>query len=198
MNTVNASTGFSGFQLHLGRSPCVIPPILTPILDIELQDAAATATALLDKITEDVAEARDNLLQAKIAQASYTKASRNPDPHYKVDDFVMLSTTNRRHEYKRRGDKRTAKFFPRWDGPYRITDVHHEASTYTLDIPTNVYPVYHVSELKTHLANDPTLFPDRELPQPGPVVSPDGLEEYLVDQIIDVRRRGRGWQFLMH
>jgi hypothetical protein len=186
MNTVNASTGFSGFQLHLGRLPRIIPPLLASIPDTELQDATTTATALLDRLTEDVAEARDNLLQAKITQAHSASASQGPDPHYNIGDLVMLSTANCRHEYKQKGDKRTAKFFPRWDGPYQITDVHHEASTYTLDIPTNAYPVYHASKLKTYLTNDPSLFPDRELPQPGPIVTANGLEEFFVDQIIDV------------
>ena len=35
MNSVNASTGFSNFQIHLGRSPCLIPPIVpTTITDV--------------------------------------------------------------------------------------------------------------------------------------------------------------------
>ena len=28
MNSVNTSTGFSNFQIHFGRSPCLIPPIV--------------------------------------------------------------------------------------------------------------------------------------------------------------------------
>lgn len=197
MNTVNSSTGFSGFQLHLGRSPRIIPPLFTTDMPEDLQDAAKLATNLLNQLANDVTEAQDNLLQAKISQAHHADTSRRPDPHYEVNDLVMLSTANRRHEYKKKGEKRTAKFFPRWDGPYRITHVHPEASTYTLDIPTNAFPVYHVSELKTHHANDPLLFPSRELTQPAPILTADGLEEYLVDEILDVRRRGRGWQFLV-
>jgi hypothetical protein len=126
MNTVNASTGFSGFQLHLGRSPRVIP-----------------------------------------------------------------------RKYKKKGKKRTAKFFPRWDGPYRITKCHPEVSTYTLDIPTNAFPTFHASQLKQHYANDPTLFPSREFKQPGPILTPNGIEEYFVDEILDSRRHGKGWQFLV-
>ena len=33
--------------------------------------------------------------------------------------------------------------------------------------------------------------------QPPPIVTPDGVEEYLVEEIIDSRRRGRGWQYLV-
>jgi hypothetical protein len=59
-------------------------------------------------------------------------ASQSPDPTYAIGDSVMLSTFNGRHEYKKAGKQQTAKFFPRWDGPYRITKSHPEASTYTL------------------------------------------------------------------
>ena len=31
MNTINASTNYSGFQLRLGRSPQIIPPTITPL-----------------------------------------------------------------------------------------------------------------------------------------------------------------------
>jgi hypothetical protein len=197
MNTVNASTGFSGFQLHLGRSPRVMPQIVPNTLPLELQTAGDAASDIIKRLTDDVAEARDNLLLTKITQAYHTSASRAPDPMYNKGDMVMLSTANRRHEYKKKGEKRSAKFFPRWDGPYRIIDSHPEASTYTLDIRTNAYPVYHTAQLKKHHANDNNLFPSRQLAHPGPIVTSEGFEEYSVEEIIDSRRRGRGYQFLV-
>jgi RNase H-like domain found in reverse transcriptase/Integrase zinc binding domain len=190
MNTVNASTGFSGFQLHLGRSPRVIPPIIPDSLLNELQEAALTATTIIQQLENDVAQARDNLLLAKITQSHHASANHAPDPEFKINDLVMLSTANRRHEYKKKGEKRTVKFFPRWDGPFRVTASHPEASTYMLDIPTNQFPTYHTSELKPHHANDGSLFPSCELTQPGPILTTNGLEEYLVDNIIDSRRCG--------
>jgi hypothetical protein len=96
MNTVNASTRFSGFQLHLGRSLRILPPIVPDTLLIELKDAAETATVLIQHVKDDVAKAWDNLLLTKITQAHHSAAARSPDPHYKVGDLVMLSTTNRR------------------------------------------------------------------------------------------------------
>jgi hypothetical protein len=38
----------------------------------------------------------------------------------------------------------------------------------------------------------PPYFPHWELLHPGPVVMPDGLEEYLVEEIIDELPRGQG------
>jgi len=197
MNTVNASTNYSGFQLHLGRAPHVIPPIIPDTLENIPLDATQTASQLIQILKDDVANAHNNLLHAKIQQVHHADSSRGPDPNYKVNDFVMLSTTSRWHEYKKKGEKCTAKFFPRWDGPYRVTDVHSEASTYTLDIRTNAFPVYHASELKPHHVNDPLLFPNRQPLQPGSILTTDSLEEYTVDEITDSRRRGRGWQFLV-
>ena len=193
MNTVNMLRGFSGFQLHLGRLPHVMPPIVPQLLPVDLQAAGDTAITIINCLKDDVAQARDNLLLTKITQVFHVSATRPPDPMYKNDNLVMLSTVNRHHEYKKKGEKCSAKFFPRWDGPYRITDTHPEASTYTLDIKTNAYPVYHVSLLKPHHANNNKLFPSWRLAQLDPILTDEGLEE-----IIDSRQRSRGWQFLVH
>jgi hypothetical protein len=140
MNTVNASTGFSGFQLHLGRSPRIIPPIVPSALPTELQDTMKIASDILTHLTDNVAEAHNNLLLTKITQTHHTSSACSAaDPGYKKGDFIMLSTTNRRHEYKKKGEKRTAKFFPRWDGPYR-----------TLLIVTQKHPHTHLTYLQMH------------------------------------------------
>ncbi|KIM75527.1 hypothetical protein PILCRDRAFT_41199, partial [Piloderma croceum F 1598] len=94
MNTVNASTGFSGFQLHLGQSPHIILPIVPNELPVELQDAAETATTIIDQLKNDV---------AKITQVHHSSGSHAPDPLFHVDDLVMLSTANRCHKYKKKG-----------------------------------------------------------------------------------------------
>jgi len=112
----------------------------------------------------------------------------------------MLSTFHRRREYRQTGDKRSAKFFPQWDGPYKVTKSHPESSSYTLDLPAdrNNFPTYYASELKLHVPNDATLFPSRVHSQPGPVLTPNGLQEHKISHILDARPRGRGYQFLIH
>jgi hypothetical protein len=82
---------------------------------------------------------------------------------YKVGDYVMLSTFHRRCEFHSKGEKRSAKNFPHWDGPYKIIKTHAELSSYTLDLPPgrNTFPTYYASELKLHVLNDPLLFPSR-------------------------------------
>jgi len=61
----------------------------------------------------------------------------------------------------------------------------------------NTFPTYHTSELKRHFANDPNLFPSRELLRPAPILTLDGLEEFHIEEIINAHKRGRGYQYLV-
>ena len=196
MNSVNASTGFSPFQLRMGQSPRLIPPLIPSVPNTVDE---STAQEVISQIESDVVQAKDNLLQAKIYQSYYANAHRSPEIPYAIGDRVMLSTLHRRREYKNRDEKRAAKFFPRFDGPYEIINVHTATSNYTLELPNspNTFPTYHASELKPHIANDPLLFPSRELPEPKPILTAEGYEEYLVNSIIDSRHCGRGYQYLV-
>ena len=56
MNMVNASTGYTAFQLHLGHSPKIIPPIIPltlPHIDI---DTTTKASQIITQIQNDVAD----------------------------------------------------------------------------------------------------------------------------------------------
>ena len=105
MNTINASTGFTPFQLHLGCSPRLIPPLCasdTPHMkDID----ASAAQKILDGIETDMLEAQDNLIFVKTQQAHYANRSCGPEHVYKIGDKVLLSTFHRRHEFMQRSNK---------------------------------------------------------------------------------------------
>jgi hypothetical protein len=148
------------------------------------------AKEVIERIQLDVAEAKDCLLAEKLSQAHAAHQHRGKDNVFAVGDQVMLSTLHRRQEYKSKHEKQAAKFFLRFDGPYTIVKSHPEFSTYTLDLPNSplVFPTFHASQLKRFIANDSTLFPSRDHPCPGPVVTADGIEEYKIDKIIDARR----------
>jgi hypothetical protein len=60
-----------------------------------------------------------------------------------------------------------------------------------------MHDVFHSSQLKRFIENDPSLFPSHEHSHPGPIVTPEGLEEYLIDKIVDSRRQGKQLQYLV-
>ncbi|KAJ2913860.1 hypothetical protein MD484_g6573, partial [Candolleomyces efflorescens] len=195
MNTVNASTGLSPFQLRLGRSPRLVPPMVSAPGDpVDIQ-----AAKLMESHELLVLEAQDNLLLAKINQAYHANRTRGEDPLFSVGDRVMLSTRNRRKELKAGDTARTTKFLPRWVGPYEITRTNHAASTYTLNMPTHprLFPVFHVSQLKRYHDNDDVEVPARSLLKPGPLTFEDGTEEYFIDRILDEHKTRRGSRYLV-
>ncbi|EEB88909.1 hypothetical protein MPER_13063 [Moniliophthora perniciosa FA553] len=198
MNTVNASTGFSGFQLRLGRSPRVIPPLVE---DNTLRPREERSAAeVIELLRIDTMEAQDSLVQAKVNQAHQMNKHRSPDHCFTEGDKVWLSTKNRRRDYLQKKKDRVAKFVPRFDGPYVVKSCHPELSTYTLEIPhahKNACVTFHSSHLKPWTPNDDDLFPQRKHQRPGPIVTEDGIEEYFIDSIIDERRCGRGYRYLV-
>lgn len=198
MNTKNASTGFAPFQLRFGRSPRVLPPQLgRAAANSEVVSEVDLAMRLIEGIEADVMEAKDNLVNAKLAQAAQANKHRRDEVVYHVGDKVYLSTANRRKEYMHAGDGRVSKFMPRFDGPYKVVKSHPETSTYTLDLPNSaVHPTFHGSLLKRAHDNDDERYASRKQAELPPVLV-DGAEEYFVDRILDEKKVGRGYRFLV-
>ena len=171
---------------------------MPPLIDMPPRPSREhiSACEVFTRVAQDVADAKDNLMVAKIAQAQHTNEHRGDDPIYNVGDSVMLSTLNRRREHKQKGEKRTAKFMARFDGLYEVTDVHRKASTVTIDVPTqpNAYPMYHTAHIKPFVHNDDEKYPSHTLAKPGPIMV-DGVEEYTVEKIVAHRKVGRGYQY---
>ncbi|GAW09020.1 reverse transcriptase-RNase H-integrase [Lentinula edodes] len=188
------------FQLRYGRSPRVLPPLKhdpSVVIPNASTDALA-ARSFLEQIALTVREARDNLTLAKVVQAYQADKHRGPCELFEEGDLVMLSTYHRREVFKKAGERRAAKFFARFDGPYEVIQAFPATSHYTLDMPNqpNAYPSFYVDQLKQFVPNKPELFPSCQQDIPEPTII-DGHEEFDIDRILDSRRRGRGWQFLV-
>lgn len=188
MNTVNKSTGFSPFQLRMGRSPRLIPPLIQQ-LESATHNKSIEARTIIERLAHDVWEAQDNLLKAKISQARQANKHRIGTFPFEVGQRVRLSTLHRRREYKSKDNKRVVKFMPRFDGPHKIIKINPEHSTVTLDLPSthNIFPVFHTSEVLPFIENDDALFPSRILHSPEPVFVNEDLEHF-VDKIIDEKK----------
>jgi hypothetical protein len=188
MNTVNASTGFSPFQLRMGRSPRVIPPLIASE-DGALEDIRASD--VIQRLSLDIKEAQDNMLQAKLSQCLVVNEHHTDESPFEKGNRVILSTLHRQREYKAKDEKQVAKFMPCFDGPYVITDAAQEISTVTLDLPNNplTFPTFHTSQVLPFVENDASLFPSHKLEHPPPVII-DAEQEFFIECILDERRCG--------
>ncbi|KAJ8520332.1 hypothetical protein ONZ45_g2797 [Pleurotus djamor] len=181
MNTVNASSGFSGFQLRLGTSPRLVPPF-------SLEGEASDAAELVRDVCDIVDGAKDALVAAKALQAQAANKNRGPEGTLDQGDLVYLSTANRRREYAPPGSDRVAKFMPRFDGPWKVIEAWPETSNYRLDIPQAKFlTTFHRSQLRHAVLNDDALFPGRALQRPEAVLVNEELE-WLVDRILDEKK----------
>jgi hypothetical protein len=155
------------------------------------------AEEVIRRLKADVQEAQDNMTRAKISQALAANVKRSDNFPFEVGSRAVLSTLHRRNEYKKAGERRVAKFMPRYDGPYVITRVSPEHSNVTLDLPDKkIFPTFHTHHVVPFHENDSRLFPGRELEKPEPVILNDQAE-YFIDRIIDERKRGVGMQYLV-
>ncbi|GLB40627.1 hypothetical protein LshimejAT787_0804980 [Lyophyllum shimeji] len=178
MNTVNASTGFSPFQLCSGFSPRVLPSFSPASTHAEGKEEQA-ARDLIERIHLDFLEAIDNLAAVKMVQAHYANVHRGPKITYNVGDEVLLSTVNYWREYMQEEDGHAAKFMPPFDGPFTVLKANPESSSYTLNLPEhmNIHPTFHAALLKPY--------------------QKDGVEEFFIEHIVGEWKYRQQKQYLV-
>ena len=190
-NSVNATTSKTLTELLYDTSIRLFPSI-----NSHSKVTVPAVTDYIQRIQDSIALARDMHAQAKTQQTTYANKRRRPEPQYKVGDKVYLDTKNLRLRIKQKG--RTAKFYPRFVGPFKIIKMKPETSTYKLELPPEykIHPTFHARRLKLFVDNDSTLFPNREPMRPPPINTEDN--QYIVDKLRDHRKIGRTRQFLVH
>ena len=161
MNSINASTSFSPFMLKTGRSPCLLPPLISTSQPSEGTTDMVSVQKIISEMEEQTKAARDCLLAAKLRQAHKANKDQIVDPAYRVGDQVLLATVHRQQDYVQAKDGRVAKFMPHFDGPYNVLKAYPESSLYMLQLPpsSKAHPTFHVSHLWPHIANNNKLFP---------------------------------------
>jgi RNase H-like domain found in reverse transcriptase/Reverse transcriptase (RNA-dependent DNA polymerase)/Integrase zinc binding domain/Chromo (CHRromatin Organisation MOdifier) domain/Retroviral aspartyl protease/Zinc knuckle len=192
-NSVNATTGRTPTELVYGAPLRLFPSpkdLAKPNIDVP------AVSDYIQRIQDNIAFARDRHAEAKTKQTTYANKSRREEPAYKVGDKAYLETKDLRLRIKKKG--RSAKFYPRYIGPFEISKAEPATSNYTLKLPPDfrIHPKVHARRLRPAHDNDPELFPGRIPPNPPPIDAED--EQYAVEAILDHRKVGRSRQFLVH
>ena len=94
LQIMNNSTGYTPFQLRFGQTPQILPPIINPLT--KASSEYISVKEIIETLANDVADAKDNLMLAKITQLYQGNKNCRDDIVYKPGDQVMLSTLNRR------------------------------------------------------------------------------------------------------
>lgn len=104
MNTKNEPTGFTLFELRMGRNLWLIPSLVPRMANT---DKDTNAQEIIQRFELGCNEARDALISVKTKQAHYANQHRQPENNYADGDYVMLSTLRRQRNYMQNGDGRT-------------------------------------------------------------------------------------------
>lgn len=177
----SSATGKSPFEASLGYQPPLLPAI-------EGELSVPSVQAHLRRCRRAWRATRAALLRTKERNKALADRHRTPAPEYAIGQQVWLST---RFVPLRTESK---KLSPQFIGPFPIDAVVNPVSV-RLKLPRNmrIHNVFHVSQVKPVLSSP--LCPPSGAPPPPRLL--DGQLVYNITRIMDSRRRGRGFQYLV-
>jgi hypothetical protein len=144
--------GFSPFQLRMGCSPCIIPPLTMSPPPGDLPDDVhlSNTVDLINALALDTMQAQDNLLAAKVAQAEFMNHHHTDNVVFTKYKHVLLSTKHHHCKYMHANSHCITKFMPHFDGPFEIACAHPETLSYMLLLPNkpNRFLTFHSSLLR--------------------------------------------------
>ena len=184
-NTHHETIGTTPFYANTLRHPIATPADRRP-----LTATHATAEAAVQEFQDLTERMQQHMDNARAYWKKHADAHRAPVP-FSVGDKVWLQTRNL--QSTRPAKKLDYKFI----GPYTITQ-EVTPVTFRIALPPHlrIHDVFHASLLKPDVPNS---IPDRDpIPQPPIYLEGSTEPEWEVEQILDVRQKGRGFQYLVH
>uniref|UniRef100_A0AAQ4PE48 Gypsy retrotransposon integrase-like protein 1 n=1 Tax=Gasterosteus aculeatus aculeatus TaxID=481459 RepID=A0AAQ4PE48_GASAC len=177
----STATGLSPFEASLGYQPPLFP-------SQEVEVAVPSVLSNARRCRRIWKATRTALLRTVEQNRRVANRRRAPAPAYRIGQSVWLSS----RDIPLRTESR--KLSPRYIGPFPIISIINPVSV-KLQLPRSlrIHPVFHVSLLKPVVSSP--LNPPPEPPPPARLV--EGGPVYTVNRLLDVRRRGRGHQYLV-
>ena len=169
-NSQSDSSGMSPFFANKGFHPQLS---VTPRSEACNQDAMEIS----GEMTQILKQLQAELQLSQEAQAHTTNLHRVPSPSYQAGDLVWLNTKNIRTRHL------CKKFDDKWIGPFKVLKtVGSHACHLELSHTLKIHPIFHISLLCLTSANP---IPGQSNEHPGPIISQDTDEEFLVEEILD-------------
>lgn len=177
----SSATGMSPFMCMFGFQPPLFPAQEVEVAVPSIQEHVRRCRLVWS-------QARDALLRTTTRNQRLADRHRAPTPEYRPGQRVWLSSKDLPLQVDSR------KLAPRYIGPFEVDKIINPSAV-RLKLPRSlkIHPTFHVSLLKP--VSSCALSPPAVPPPPPRVV--DGHPAFTVDRILDVRRRGRGLQFLV-
>lgn len=177
----SSATGMSPFECSLGYLPPLFPEQEKDIAVPSVKDHFHRCRLIWNT-------ARAALLRSVEQNRRIADQHRKHAPDYRPGQKVWLCSK----DIPLKTDSR--KLAPRYIGPFEIEKIINP-TVVQLKLPSSlrIHPSFHVSQLKP-VCSSP-LCPPAAPPPPAQVV--DDYPAYSVRRLLDVRRRGRGFQYLV-